>query len=400
MDTRKYSWLRTLTLGATLLGSSLLGSCKKSSAASAGQAAVKTANPASQPVVVVTSPKKADAKQRLRLPGTLEPWERAKLFAKVSGYVSEIGVEIGDQVKKGQVLARLSLPEMAAERRKASADVPAAKAQVEKAKADAELAKVTGERLAKLQQREPGAISEQELDVAGAKKKAADAQVQALESGLDVAKAKVGEIGALMSYATIKAPFDGTVTRRNADIGALVTQAAKEPIVEVSRVEKLRLVLDLPEAVVPYVKPAQKVEFSLDAMPGKTFSATVARMSGVLAPDTRSMRVEIDVDNARRELSAGMYVKVELGYRELPDALTLPATSIRSTEGASHVLVVAAGDVLKKVPVTLLMDDGVEVVVTGKELDAATRVVLVAPPGVEVGAVVSVREQAVAQDKK
>jgi len=385
---------------AALTASALLPSCKKSSATSAPQRLAASSESSVQPAVVCVSPKQGDAKQRLRLSGSLEPWERALLFAKVPGYISEIGVDIGDQVKKGQVLARLSVPEMAAESRKASADVPAAQAQIEKAKADAELARVTYDRLRGLGEREPGAITQQEIDVALAKKKAADAEVQALESGLDVAKAKVGEIHALMSYGVIKAPFDGVITRRHADIGALVTQNTKEPIVEVSRLEKLRLVLDLPEAVVPHVKVDQKVEFSVDAMPGKTFSGTVARMAGALMPGTRSMRTEIDVDNAERELSAGMYAKVELGYRELSGAFTLPATAIRSTEGASHVLVAGDGGVLSKVPVTLLMDDGKEVVCSGKGLDPKSRVVVTALPGIAAGQTVRVREQAAVETKR
>jgi RND family efflux transporter MFP subunit len=375
-------------------------SCKKGAATSTTSASMKASESESRPTVVCEIPQQSSAKQRLSLPGTLEPWERARLFAKVPGYVSALEVDIGDRVKKGQLLARLSIPEMAAQSRKASADIPAAQAQIEKAKADGELARVTLERLTKLRAREPGAITQQEVDVALAKKKAADAHVQAVESGLNVAKARVGEIYTMMSYGTIKAPFGGVITQRNADIGALVSQDTKDPIVEVSRIEKLRLALELPEAVVPHVKVGHEVEFFVDAMPGKTFQGIVARRAGALTRGTRSMRIEVDVDNTEGELSAGMYAKVEFGYRELSGALTLPAKAIKSHEGASYILVADEDDTLKKVPVTLLMDDGKEVVCTGPGLDASSRVVVTAPPSVVAGQAVEVRENKATESTK
>jgi RND family efflux transporter MFP subunit len=377
----------------------LLPGCDKISAAPTDAPDKRTPEEGAPPTVVVIQAKQGDTQKHLRLPGTLEAWERAQLFAKVTGYVQELRVDIGDEVEKDQVLAKLSMPEMAPELRRASAEVPAAESQIEKAKADAELSRITYERLSKLREREPGAITQQEVDVASAKQKAAEAHVRALESGLDVAKAKVSEIGAMMAYATIKAPFAGVVSRRSADIGALVTSAAKDPILEVSRMEKLRLAVDLPEAVVPHVKVGQKVVFSVDALPGRSFEGTVSRTAGVLKPDTRSMRVEVDVDNEARALSPGMYAKVELGYRNMPGALTLPAVTIRSTEGAHHVLAVDAGGTVRRIPVTLLMDDGAEVVVTGEGLGAETHVVITAPPGISEGQAVRVRKQSEGEQK-
>lgn len=370
---------------------SLLPGCRNESVTERSEGAAAKGSAA--PTVVVVTAKQGAAKKHLRLPGTLEAWERAQLFAKVTGYVQELRVDIGDEVKKDQVLAKLSIPEMAPELRRASAEVPAAQSQIDKAKADAALAKVTYERLSKLREREASAITQQEVDVAAAKQQAAEAQVRALESGLDVAKARVSEIGAMMNYATIKAPFAGIVSSRNADIGALVTQGAKAPILEVSRVDKLRLAIDLPEAVVPHVSLGQEVTFSVDAMPGKAFNGTVARTAGALKPGTRSMRIEVDVDNEGRALSPGMYAKIEFGYAGMPGALVLPATTVRSTEGANHVLVVDSGGVVRRIPVTLLMDDGAEVVVTGQELNAQTRVVLTGPPGLVEGQSVDVRVQ-------
>lgn len=384
--------VRSLLLLCALVAAPL-ASCNKSEASSQPGAAQVSSPKPSKPAVIVVTAEKSATKQALRLSGTLEPWERARLFAKVTGYVSEIAVDIGDEVKKGQVLAKLSVPEMAAEQRKASAEIPATAAQIDKAKADAELARVTLERLTKLREREPGAITEQEVDVALAQRKSAEAQVAALESNREVAKARVSQIGVMMGYSVIKAPFSGVVTARFADIGALVAQGADKPIVEVSRIDQLRLVVDLPEVIVPQVKLGQKVRFFLDALPGKSHEGTVARMAGALRSDTRSMRVEIDVDNSARELGAGMYAKVDLGYGDLQDAIALPATALRTAHGETFVFAVDEGGVVRRVPVGLLKDDGAEVVVTGKELAAGARVVVAGPPTIAAGDDVEPREQ-------
>lgn len=334
----------------------------------------------SLPTVIVELPSEGSIGEKIVLPGNLEPYERATLYAKVSGYLERVDVDIGDSVRKDQVLARLLVPEVESSLLSAHADLA-------KAEAEAELGRLTYERLSTLHQREPGAVTRQDLDVSRAKREIAESDIQ-------VAKARIAELEAVLSYAEIRAPFAGIVVNRFAHTGALMTAgtSGSQPVVELVRGDRLRLVLDVPEAFVSSVDLNRNVSCTLDALPDMTFQGKVSRYARSLLPDTRSMRVEIDIDNHDGKLLPGMYANVHLEVGALDRVFTVPGTAIRVRDGETCVFVVEE-NVIRKRPVVIVRDDGGTVAVRG-DLDSRTPVVIATPPLLEEGEEVRLRHAA------
>ncbi len=337
------------------------------------------------PIVTVARPQPAAAHQSLRLPGNVVAYERTSLYAKVTGYLEEVRVDIGDRVQKDQILAILTIPEMVPELMLAEAELMAGRARAQKAEAEHALSKITHERLASLRQAEPGALTSQDLDVAAAKEKLAAAQVEIARSDIEVAQARVAQLTALMEYATIRAPFKGVVTGRFADPGALAvaSDTGSKPILEVARTDRLRLLIDIPEKYVPYIGAGHKIEFALDVYPGRSFESPITRVAGVLAPDTRSMRAEVDVDGRDGLVRPGMYATVRIPLAEIPRVLAVPAAALRTVGGRTFVFAVKDGRAME-VPAVLLLDDGAQIVIAG-DLDPHSPVIVGAPPHIEHG---------------
>lgn len=318
------------------------------------------------PLVVVARPELGTGFREIDLPGSFEPFERALLFAKVTGYVKQVYVDIGDTAKRGEPLVELRLPEMKAEMARARADVAAAGALLRQAQANSELASITHRRLADLSAREHLAVIQQDVDVASAKEKVAAAKVDTAAAELDVARAELDHLKALMEYSVIRAPFDGMVAKRAVDPGALVVDGADggKSVLEFARADRLRLVIAVPEAHVYRMKPGIEVRITVDALPERIFLGTVSRVAGALAPDTRTMRAEIDMGSEGGLLLPGMYATVRCFLPEESRTLTLPASLIRREEGEVFVWTVDGGR-LKKVPIALGYDDGDRVVIEG-----------------------------------
>lgn len=316
----------------------------------------------SVPSVQVITPQRKAISRTLTLPGSVEAFEKAKLYAKVAGYLDKIHVDIGDQVKKGQALAVLDIPEMAMEYAQAEAELAEAKARHVKAQADYDLQKVELERSKSLRERE--AITQQELDEAQAKHEAASAGVKLAQARIDNARAHLGKLKTLMAYATIKAPFDGVVTERFVDPGALVQVATSDvdvsPVVTVQRVDKVRVFVNVPEPDVPAVDQGDPATLVLSALPEKKFEGEVTRFASALDSSTRTMKVEVDFPNPERLLRPGMYGSLTLALETTAEAVTLPATALLSEKDKMFVYVVEDGQV-RRIEVTTGMDDGIRV---------------------------------------
>ncbi|MBI4558692.1 MAG: efflux RND transporter periplasmic adaptor subunit [Candidatus Hydrogenedentes bacterium] len=261
------------------------------------------------------SPGSITADSGIELSGSIEAFEKADLYAKVSGYIEEITVDIGDEVHAGDAISRLTIPEMGPELLRAKTAIAEARAQYEKARADASLTGVTYTRYSDLYAKEPGAITKQEVDVAKAEQSVATAQVSVANASIASAEAEVARLEALMDYAIIKAPFDGVITKRYLDTGSLVVAGTGggKPLVEIMRKDKVRLVVYVPEAAASSVKPGTPASVTIDALKGlDAMDASVTRCSGSLMPDTRSMRAEIELSNSSDTLKPGMFAKVRL----------------------------------------------------------------------------------------
>ncbi len=344
------------------------------------------------PKVSVVKPQSRPVKETVKLPATLNADERVSICAKLDGYLAKIAVDKGDQVKKGQVLAELSVPEMGPELALAKAKAGAAKAHLGKALASVEVETATHHRLATLHAAEPGAVTQEDVEVSEAKEKTARAEAESVRAEIEVANAEVQRLQALMEYLHIPAPFDGTITQRFVDEGALVTAApgGGRPIMEIARVSRLRLAFDLPERLVPFVKPGYALRYTLAALPGKAFDGVVARRTETLSDGAHTMLLEIDVDNANLQFAPGMYGSVQIPIADIPGVTLLPASAVRTVDAKPCVFAIEAGK-LKKVLVEPLLNDGPSVIVSG-ELGPETAVVAHGPAALVEGQQVEAAE--------
>ncbi len=351
--------------------------------------------------VEVVTPTLRTLVRELKMPATLIADERVDLFAKTSGYVDHIGVDIGSKVRKGDVLATIAVPEMHDELQQAQAVLEARKAKVQALEAGAagarqaiETARAEVRQYAakldldeislrrKQQLREGNAIPEQALDeargahavaeaqlaIAHARVAAAEAALQAAQADIMVARAQVNveeanrrRLQTLMQYATIKAPFDGVITVRNVDHGTFVRSAAEGATGALLRIEKtnrIRIVLEIPEVDSTYVRVGTEADVNIRASAQPQFTAAVTRIAGALKPETRSMRAEIDIDNRDGRFAPGMYAQVVLKLQSTERAMVIPSKAVRLL-GRDTVVLVSNQGVADAKPVKIGYDDGI-----------------------------------------
>jgi len=296
--------------------------------------------------VVVESPQEATKAHELVLPGSVEPWETAPLYGRVTGYLDEVRVDIGDEVEAGEHLASIVVPEM-------RADIDAAVARVAQEKAERELARLTHERLGRLREVNAAAIPRQDVDVAAAQLLVEEAQV-------GVAEAALARLEAMRTLSRLRAPFTGRITARILDPGALVREGnspGAEPVVEIARTDRLRLVFEVPEPLNPHLQRGMPAKVRFDAFPAQEVPTVVSRFAGALDPATRSMRAEIDLEDAGGRYRPGMYAAVQIEVASPGSALTVSSRAVRG-HGRDRFVLVADGEVLRRRAVKVSADDG------------------------------------------
>ena len=297
----------------------------------------------------------------LSIAGQFVPYQNVELHAKVAGYIKNIYVDIGDRVHTGEVLAVLEIPELVAQVDEAKAEVHHAEeeiqrahSEVSRAEADTVALHANAVRLVNADKAQPGLIAQQELDDATAKDRASQARVDASKSALAAAKQQLAvaqadqqHYAALSNYSRILAPYDGVVTWRFSDTGALVQAGTSNtsglPVVTVAQIDVLRLRLPVPESLAAKVRVGDPADVHIQAT-GETFTGKVTRFTGALDPSTRTMQVEIDVPNPNYHLQPGMYADVKLEANSRQNALTVPIEAVRRGENKTSVLVVDAND--------------------------------------------------------
>jgi len=281
-------------------------------------------DPVPQVDVVQVVSQKLEATERL--PAELSPWEQVAIYPKVQGFVVEIPVDRGSVVRRGQLLVRLSAPELGAQTAQARATLSGDKA--------------TFERL-RVASHTPGAVSTNELELAEALFKADQQKVNSLQT--------------LASYLVVVAPFDGIITERNVHPGALVgppnapLQSAV-PMLRIEQVAHLRLTVPVPEADVGTIAEGTEVKFQVKAWPGRDFTGTISRISHWVDTKTRTMAVEADVNQSQSALDPGMFVEVVWSLRRDSPSLFVPPTAVVDTSEATFVECVRQGKV-QRVPV-------------------------------------------------
>jgi len=303
-----------------------------------GLALAATAWPQALETVRVTSGLAAKAS---RLPGELKPFLAVDVRARVTGFIESVEVDRGSTVKKGQVLVRLSAPELAAQVAEAESKGQAVEAQKAEARAKLLAAESTYDRL-KAASATPGVIAGNELVLAEKAVEAAKAALGALDSAAAAASAAILPLKEMQKYLLVEAPFDGVVTERMIHPGALVGPSAGA-LVRIEQNTKLRLVIAVPEAEAGVVPRGAPVQFRVPAFPGQTFSASVSRMARSVDPVTRTMAVEADVNNTGGSLAPGMYAEVEWTARRAKASLLVPPSAIATTTERSFVIRVSGG---------------------------------------------------------
>jgi RND family efflux transporter MFP subunit len=293
--------------------------------------------------VVPVAAKQVDRK--LRLPGEFAPYEKVDLYARVNGFVERVDVDRGSVVKQGQLLVLLSAPEMTAQRAEAEAKAQTIESQRAEAEAKLVAAESTFDRM-KEASATPGAVAGNELIQAAKTVDAARALLRAQVSAADAAKASVQAIRDLEAYLNVTAPFPGVITERLVHPGALVGPAAgsaAQPMLRLEQSSRLRLVVAVPEANVGGIVKGARVSFTVPAYPGEVFSGTVARIAQSVDTKTRTMAVEVDVNNASGRLAPGMYPEVQWPVRGRRASLFVPPSSVVTTTERTFVIRVNDG---------------------------------------------------------
>jgi RND family efflux transporter MFP subunit len=353
----KFSTKTVLLASSALLAMVLAGFIATRMRSSHAHAAATAESLAPRAAVAIV--KREPVSNTLEVAGEFLPYQQIEVHGKVSGYIKKIFVDIGDRVHEGQTLAILEVPELDAQVQSAEAsvrhnseEISRAEEEVSRAKASHEALHAASTRLQQAAATRPGLVAQQEIDDAVAKDRSSEAQVAAAQAALSaareqlaVARANRAQVTALLEYSHITAPFDGIVTWRYADTGALVQAGTSntnaQPVVKLSEVDILRLRIPVPESVASLVHDGEPADVTVQATK-EHFVGTVIRFTDSLDRSTRSMQVEVDVANKDYKLEPGMYANVVLQIEHRPDALTIPVQAVTRGNGKASVLLVNA----------------------------------------------------------
>ena len=273
--------------------------------------------------------KKGMLSTTLQIPGELTPYQEVDLYAKESSFVKKVYVDVGSEVKKGQLLVSMEAPEI-------NSNLAAAQSKLQSQEAIYTASNSNYNRLIETA-KTPGTISKNDIDQAAARKNSDKAE-------LNAAKAAYQSIAATRAYLDIRAPFNGVVSARNINPGAYVGPSGKGsdvPLFVLQEQKRLRLVVSVPELYTGFLKMNGEVSFSVKALPSQLFKAKVKRMAGALDERLRSERLEMDVYNDRKKLLPGMYAEVNLPLPASDSTFLIPKTAlVTSTEKVFVVRVI------------------------------------------------------------
>ncbi|SDR56956.1 RND family efflux transporter, MFP subunit [Rhizobiales bacterium GAS191] len=275
---------------------------------------VQWTNAQAIPTVALAELTRGDAQQSLTLPGNIQPYSKAAIYARVSGYLKSWQQDIGAHVTVGQLLATIDTPDLDQQLAQARADLATAEA-------NEQLAAITAKRYGALVGRQ--IVAQQVMD-----EKAADAAAK--KTIADSARANLGRLQAMESFKSVVAPFAGVVTLRNTSVGALINagNTAGQELFEVSDLHRVRIYVQVPQSFSADLRPGLKATFEMPQFPGRKFDATLITTSNAMDPASRSVRVELQADNADGTLVGGDYCRVDFRLPGDPNMVRLPATAL------------------------------------------------------------------------
>ncbi len=325
------------------------------------------------PHVSVVQPQPEPESGSIVLPGRLRAYFHAPIHARVNGYIKRLAVDIGARVKEGDLLAEIDTPDLDQQLMQARADLGLARA-------NAELSRTTAERWESMLK--TNSVARQAVDEKRADLAARQAMVKAAQAAVD-------RLLATKAFARIVAPFEGTITARFAETGALVNAGASEgrALFDVSDTRRLRLYVNVPQVHVNAVTAGTEAAITVPERPGQRYTGTVASLSGAVDSASGSSLVQIIIDNSAGELLPGGYASVSLRLPASAGALLVPASALVFDQSGLHVATVGEGNVVSMKAVTVLRDLGRSVVI-GSGLSPADRVIQNPPDGIADGAVV------------
>jgi len=309
------------------------------------------------PPVSVEQPVLQQSAQEIVLPGNIQAFTLAPIYARTTGYVKAWYKDIGAHVTKGELLAVIETPEL-------DQQLSQAKADLATAQSNAGLAKTTAARYQDLIGR--NAVSQQDTDTAAS-------QLQASNTQVNSAEANVHRLEELQSFERIEAPFDGVITARNIDIGQLISAAGStttpgagtisgsREIFDISAVRTLRVFINVPQVYSPDAKNGTTATLTLPQFPGRSFQGKLVRSSDAVDPATRTLLAEVDVDNRSGELLPGSYTEVHLHTRNPAPALIVPVSALILEPDGMHVATVDTNQIAHIVHVTPGRDFGATV---------------------------------------
>src|ERR1700724_2026270 len=275
------------------------------------------------PTVAFAKLVRGDAEQKLILPGSLQPYSKATIYARVNGYLKNWNTDIGAPVKAGEVLASIDAPDL-------DQQLAQARATLASAKANYDIAATTANRYGTL-------VKEQATSQQTADQNAADAAAK--KAVMDANEANVRQLEAMQSFKQIVAPFDGVVTARNTNLGALINagNTAGQELFEVSDLHRVRIYVQVPQAFTANLRPGLKATFEMPQYPGQKYDATLVTTSSAVNATSRSMLVELQADNLDGKLVGDAYCRVNFQIPGDPNVVRIPATALTPVDRGVQV---------------------------------------------------------------
>ncbi|MBV9488269.1 MAG: efflux RND transporter periplasmic adaptor subunit [Verrucomicrobia bacterium] len=361
--------LLIVVAAAALAGLAFWGISKRSAATQQTQ---NVANQAAVTRVDVRTPEKGPGSVQLDLPGQTQAYTQAPIYAQTNGYLKKWHFDIGAQVKTGDLLAEIDTPQV-------DQQLDQARATLKEAQAALELSRVTYQRDQELFKTH--VIAAQDLDNA-----AGDFRVKQATVGAD--EAAVRSLEALENFKMVRAPFDGIVTARNTDLGALIVSGTGTPLFIVAKNSPLRVYVNVPESLAPYIHPGVKAELTFASFPNRQFPGAVVNTAGAIDPNSRTLLTEIQIPNPTGELFPGAYAMARLQTEGSPNALTVPASALLFRSEGPAVATVDGGSKVRIRKVQVRRDLGNKLEVEG--VTATDRVIINPGDGLSDGMTVEV----------
>jgi RND family efflux transporter MFP subunit len=344
----------------------------------------------SVPTVAIIAPRRGASIEHLVLPGTVQAWYEAPIYARVPGYLKDWYFDYGAHVKKGDVLAEIETPDLDAQVAAAQAKLNSARAEVKVREAERQFAETT---YARWRNSPKGVVSVQEQEGKEADYDSAVARLNAATAEVAADQGEVDRLQALENFKRITAPFDGVVTARETDIGALINvgsgNGSGPELFRVADIHEMRIYVQVPQQLSADIRQGLTADLHLPQYPNKTFKATVATTSNAINMSARTLLVELHAANPDGELQPGAYTQVDFELPSNPDVVHIPTSALLFREHGLEVATLGPGNKIELKPITLGRNLGTEVEVV-KGLTMSERVVNSPPDSLASGDVVRV----------